>query len=128
MTMTARYANWKAPAEDGQIVIWPAPAVLAEETRNNFELLKNAHSVWVQNVPLPELRRAQRHWVGHTNDDELLIASGHQTELYHPGVWVKDLLSDAQESRRPHISHGGGYGSSEAFGFALAGDDAAVDG
>jgi hypothetical protein len=95
MTTTARYANWKAPADDGQILIWPPPPILLEDIRQNFELLKNAHQVRVQNVPLAEVRRAQRHWIGHKSDDQPMIASGHQTELYHPGVWVKDVLTHA---------------------------------
>jgi hypothetical protein len=93
MTTTARYANWKAPVEDGEILIWPPPADLVRDTLDNLRALKNADHVRVQNTPLGELRKAQRHWVGHTNDDEPMVASGHQTELYHPGVWVKDVLS-----------------------------------
>jgi hypothetical protein len=93
MTTTARYANWKAPANDGEILIWPRPPEFIQDTLDNSRALKNAHQARVQNIPLPELRTAQRHWIGHTNDDEPMVASGHQTELYHPGVWVKDVLS-----------------------------------
>ena len=49
----------------------------------------------VQNLPLPQLRRRVRQWVGHQDDSRPLVACGHQTELYHPGVWVKNVVIDA---------------------------------
>ena len=48
----------------------------------------------MQNVPLPSVRREMREWLGHP-DGQLLVATGHQTELYHPGVWVKVALINA---------------------------------
>jgi hypothetical protein len=89
---SSRYSEWKAPAEDGQILIWPDPAELLRDTQRNHDRLSQANEVLVQGVPLNELRRRQREWIGHRNDDELLVATGHQTELSHPGVWVKDAL------------------------------------
>jgi len=35
-----------------------------------------------------------RQWLGH-DDAQHLIATGHQTELHHPGVWAKNALIDA---------------------------------
>ena len=90
----ARYARWKAPAEDGQTLIWPAPADLLQDARDNHRRLADSDSILLQNVPLPDVRRAMRKWLGH-EDDQLLIATGHQTELHHPGVWVKNALIDA---------------------------------
>jgi hypothetical protein len=90
----SRYADWKAPDEDGQLLIWPDPAALLRETRENLARLA-ASEIRIQNVPLNELRRRQRHWIGHTADDQPLVANGHQAELYHPGVWVKDVLINA---------------------------------
>src|SRR5438105_1178995 len=88
------YADWNAPDEDGQILIWPNAATIVRQAGENQRLLSNCQAR-IQNVPLPELRRRQRHWIGHREDDQPLIASGHQTELFHPGVWVKDVLSNA---------------------------------
>jgi hypothetical protein len=88
------YADWKAPDEDGQILIWPDAATIMRQTGENHRLLSNC-SAPIQNVPLSELRRRQRHWIGHGEDDQPLIASGHQTELFHPGVWAKDVMSNA---------------------------------
>ena len=93
-TTASGYTNWKAPANDRESLIWPPPADLLRDTLENNRLLSGA-AVRVQNVPLAELRAQQRRLIGHGDVDQPLIASGHQTELYHPGVWVKDVLADA---------------------------------
>src|SRR5258708_4460642 len=89
-----RYARWKAPAEDGQSLIWPEPAELLRDTRTNHERLGSADAVLVQNVPISQVRRRMRQWLGH-DDAQPLIATGHQAELHHPGVWAKNALMDA---------------------------------
>jgi hypothetical protein len=92
MSSTVRaYADWKAPAEDGQMLIWPEPALLVEQTRGNARRLASERGVMIQNVPLAELRAEQRRWIGH-GDEGPLVAMGHQIELYHPGVWSKNVL------------------------------------
>ena len=90
-TTSSRYADWKAPAEDGQMLIWPNASTLLAETRDNSRRLASAVHVLLQGIPLPELRRQAREFVGHTGDAPL-FATGHQTELYHPGVWVKNAM------------------------------------
>lgn len=90
----SRYADWKAPDEDGQLLIWPDAQTLERETRDNQHRLSTSQ-ILIQNIPLGELRARQRKWIGHTPDDQPLIATGHQIELYHPGVWVKDVLTNA---------------------------------
>jgi hypothetical protein len=90
----SRYADWKAPDEDGQLLIWPDIETLLRETCENQQRLAASQTL-VQNIPLGGLRARQRKWIGHTPDDQPLIATGHQTELYHPGVWVKDVLINA---------------------------------
>ena len=89
-----RYADWKAPDEDGQFLIWPDTSALLEQTRANQRALSTSPAL-IQNIPLGELRLRQRRWIGHNSDDAPLIATGHQTELDHPGVWVKDVLTNA---------------------------------
>ncbi len=88
----SRYSDWKAPGQDGRMLIWPEPATIARQTRENARQLAAADDVLLQRIPLPELRRAQRQWIGHKDDGQFLIATGHQTELFHPGVWVKNVL------------------------------------
>jgi hypothetical protein len=99
MTVSAaRYDRWKAPAADGELLIWPAVDELLRNTLENHQRLSSALTVEVQNVPLPELRSRMRSWLGH-RDDSPIIATGHQTELYHAGVWAKDALIDAVAAR-----------------------------
>src|SRR5262245_40153167 len=98
--MTARpltYPDWKAPAEDGKVIIWPPPADLLPQTLENQARLARTDTR-VQGVPLNEIRRSMRQFVGH-DDAAPLLASGHQTELYHPGVWAKDALIGAAAGR-----------------------------
>jgi hypothetical protein len=85
-------ARWKAPAGDGEIVVWPEPKALVDSIRDNQRLLNGTHSVRVANVPLTDLRRAFRGWIGHRDHGQPLIATGHQLGLHHPGVWAKNVL------------------------------------
>lgn len=94
-TLSARYANWKAPADDGQVLLWPLPDQLLRDTESNLRRLNATREASIQGVPLADLRRDMRAWVGHVNNDRPLIAMGHQTELYHAGVWAKNALADA---------------------------------
>jgi hypothetical protein len=93
-----RYADWKAPAGDGQFLLWPGATTLVAQTRENHTALSSGRagmSVRIGGVPLVELRRRMRHWIGHTDDARPLVATGHQTELYHPGVWAKHAMMNA---------------------------------
>lgn len=87
----ARYDRWKAPTADGQVLLWPTASQLLQDARDNHRKLTSANSVLLQNVPLSLVRRRMRQGVGH-DDSQLLIASGHQAELQHPGVWAKNAL------------------------------------
>lgn len=89
-----RYADWKAPPADGGWLVWPEPARLLAETRDNARLLSGYQRVLLQNLPLVEVRRAARLAAGCPVDD-IVVATGHQAELYHPGVWFKDVVIDA---------------------------------
>ncbi len=89
-----RYPDWKAPPGDGKLVIWPQPAQLLDETRANQRRLSSIQSR-VSSVPLNEIRRRARAQLGHPDDARPILATGHQTELYHPGVWAKNALLHA---------------------------------
>src|SRR4051794_14857870 len=93
------YADWKAPAEDGGVLLWPAASDLLRDTLENARRLRDARDVLIQNVPLPDLRLRFRTFLGHADPAVPLIAAGHQTELHHPGVWVKNALIDAVASK-----------------------------
>lgn len=90
MSLTA-YADWKAPADEGRILLWPTWTQLVRQTQGNHSAM-GAATACLQHVPLRRLRAAAREELGHGPADRPLIATGHQTELYHPGVWVKQVL------------------------------------
>src|SRR5271154_6350602 len=91
MTITpGKYPDWKAPAKEAETLIWPAPAqILADAIENHRQA-----NAFIQNVPLAQVRRQMRKIAG-ISGDELALFSGHQVELYHPGVWAKDALTTA---------------------------------
>jgi hypothetical protein len=92
--LAANYPDWRAPVEDGEVLLWPTFDEILGQTTENHRRLDAAHAVKLQNVSLPELRAKARGWMGHGENDRPLIAMGHQAELYHPGVWVKNVLID----------------------------------
>ena len=93
MTSSRTYADWKAPPADGGSLIWPKPAALLGQTRQNHARLAAADAR-IAGVPLADLRRQMRTFLGF-DADTLIVATGHQSELYHPGVWAKNALIDA---------------------------------
>jgi hypothetical protein len=88
------YDDWKAPTRDGEPLIWPSAGSLTALATANGQRLGAASSVSIAGVPLPTLRHEARTFFGFTPDDAV-IATGHQTELWHPGVWAKNALIDA---------------------------------
>jgi hypothetical protein len=88
------YPDWKAPSEDGKLLVWPEPRHILTQTLENQNNLWAADSINLQNVPLPHIRKRMREFVGH-DDAAPLIATGHQAELYHAGVWVKNVIIHA---------------------------------
>jgi hypothetical protein len=88
------YPDWKAPGEDSALVIWPEPEQILRDAIDNHQRLAAERSCIVQGVALGELRRRQRSELK-LSDDSPVIATGHQTELFHPGVWGKLAMIDA---------------------------------
>ncbi|HVT88300.1 MAG TPA: hypothetical protein VHD56_05575 [Tepidisphaeraceae bacterium] len=88
------YPDWKAPSEDGQVVIWPHPGQILRDTLSNQKRLGTSDSIVIQNIPLPRVRRRMRQFIGQDSDQPIL-AMGHQTELFHAGVWAKNALLHA---------------------------------
>ena len=84
------YGSWSAPDEDGGLLIWPEPARIIELAQHSVAFLPY-QDVALGGVPLPELRAAARQAVGREGDGPL-IATGHQCELQHPGVWIKNAV------------------------------------
>src|ERR1051326_8665104 len=104
MEAISTYPQWRAPAGDGELLIWPEPATLVAQTAENHVRLSSA-PVLIQNVPLMELRTRQRQFLGHVENERPLVGTGHQTELHHPGVWVKDVLSNLVASKLDGVAY-----------------------
>src|SRR5205814_1071296 len=88
-----------APPHDGGLLIWPDGEELLRQIASNQKRLQSLDRKRICGVPLPEVRQAQREWLGHVDATRPIIATGHQTELYHPGVWVKNAVIDATAQR-----------------------------
>lgn len=99
--------RWFAPEEDGGVLIWPEPSRLVEAARQNRARLDAAAHVQIGGEPLAKVRRAARGFVGQP-DEALMFATGHQCELWHPGVWIKNALiasaADAADGWALHVA------------------------
>jgi hypothetical protein len=94
-------ADWKAPTTDGGVLVSPGLDQLVASARENHRRLSDC-SVIIADKPLHVWRQQMRQILGHANSDQLLICSGHQAELYHPGVWIKLALVN----RIAHVTNG----------------------
>ena len=94
----------RAPSEDGGILYYPDLSLVAELIKENQTKLSIAKSL-IFGQHLKELRLlAKQEAISaamaflKTNDQEIkvdntlpLLVSGHQPELFHPGVWIKNF-------------------------------------
>jgi hypothetical protein len=92
------YPDWKAPGEDSALVLWPDPDQILRATTENHQRMAADRSCIVQGEPLADLRRRQREELK-LSVDRPVVATGHQTELLHPGVWGKLAMIDAVARR-----------------------------
>jgi len=96
MPASIALSDLKAPSGDCHILIAPDPIELVRDARNNAIALDNAAAT-LQGTPVAEIRRRTRAWLGHR--DGLLFVTGHQAELHHPGVWIKNAVINAAATR-----------------------------
>jgi len=97
----------QAPREDGQTLFEPAPEQTGELIADNVAL-REGRDYDVQGRPLGELIRrariellhaARRYTAGyrdirrdaHGATERPILLAGHQPELFHPGVWLKNF-------------------------------------
>lgn len=98
------YADWKAPKQDQTYLIWPETRQIIQETRANFHRLINDQTTLICGTPLAHWKGWIRSFLGVS--DRPLVGTGHQIELYHPGVWVKNvLISLLAEQTGGHAVH-----------------------
>ncbi len=88
-----RYGEWAAPKHAGALLIWPDADTLGEIARDNAAALDSA-KLEIDGIALAALRIESRRFLNLPTDRPLIL-TGHQSELHHPGVWVKNVLVDA---------------------------------
>lgn len=91
---TSTLADWAAPKADGEVLVWPDRQTLPDVARDNKQRL-DASDATVLGRTLGEHRRDMRQFLGLSDDDGPVVMTGHQCELLHPGVWVKDAVIHA---------------------------------
>lgn len=89
------YRRLRAPTDDGAALIDPPLASISNVVRSNQDRLTE----FDRRAGLPTgFRAAARQWLLKERGDKTaspeapLILSGHQPELFHPGVWFKNFL------------------------------------
>lgn len=93
MPLLSAYPDWKAPGQDLELLIWPEPQKLLENTIESHRRLSEAPQR-IGGIALAELRRRQRDAL-HLDHSQPVMGTGHQAELYHSGVWAKLALLHA---------------------------------
>ncbi|HEV3146661.1 MAG TPA: hypothetical protein VGZ47_22435 [Gemmataceae bacterium] len=107
-----RRDHWKAPAEDGGVLVDP-PLERAEELLDINHKRLEASKFTFLGRPLSEIRAQIQNSVAVVGDAGLaalgsqrphwptapIIASGHQPEFYHPGVWAKNFAVQGMAKR-----------------------------
>ncbi len=85
-----RFENLQAPAEDGGILLEPPPREWLRLSEENARLLRLT-GVVLAGVSAGDARARIRSQLSPDKDDALIVASGHQPEFVHPGVWAKHV-------------------------------------
>ena len=100
--------SYRAPIDDGGTFIDPPFASLAEVIESNQQQAGNDEFL-IAGEPVGELRSSLRNFVlrasrAEPNENAIWIVSGHQPQLFHPGVWYKNFLLD--RIRKQHSAIG----------------------
>lgn len=82
----------RTPANDRELLAVPDFAAVPALVERNREILQTS-SVVIDGISLPELRRLARRELLGSDHREPLIVTGHQPELFHSGVWVKNFAA-----------------------------------
>jgi hypothetical protein len=107
----------RAPAENGTVLAEPPLADVGRLADSNQRTLSKSQ-VSLGGVPLAELRRQAIHeaiaaardylrWAGEPVPDliaDSLLIAGHQPELFHPGVWLKNFAANSLARRTGRAS------------------------
>ena len=108
MAIAASYRSYRVPRDDGAWLCEPATSAFPPLLAANRRLLAADDTCRWLGIPLPVLRRQLREFLGqHLNQplaDRPLILSGHQPELFHPGVWFKNFLLSSLAARHQAVA------------------------
>lgn len=90
------YLHFRAPRQHGETFCIPNPSEVSLGISSNSALLSSSETR-ILDVALPELRTKARQELANCCSipvDRPWIVSGHQPELFHPGVWLKNFVLD----------------------------------
>ena len=105
------YPRWRAPTGEGELLVWSAGASLGEDAAANRAML-DAAGLSIGGAQLRDLRRQNKAFIS-VPEGAAVVMTGHQVELHHAGVWVKNAvihqaaqrLGEAgQEARAVHLA------------------------
>ncbi len=104
------YIHFRAPRENSEVLCLPTSQSIIEGVSDNpsaeiagglaqNQLLLNRCTSMIGECSLAELRKQARQELSRqlgieTDGDQPWILSGHQPELFHPGVWLKNFVLD----------------------------------
>lgn len=90
------YLHFRAPRQHGEVLCVPSPESFASGIARNSEALYGSE-VAIYGVTLGSLRHMARQELSqklNVSPHKPWIAGGHQPELFHPGVWLKNFVLD----------------------------------
>ncbi len=114
MSQPLTTTEFEIPQRSGEVLCLPPATTFLDLAQHNARVLA-ASPLRLGGQPLEEVRRRTRRWVleaaagytralkipvGHPSEEALLLATGHQPFLFHPGVWIKHLLISRLASDR----------------------------
>jgi len=82
--------RFRAPKGNGEILADPPFAAVGELARRNRDLLDSAE-VEIDGTRLREFRSRARSELCEIQSGKFVFVTGHQPELFHPGVWAKNF-------------------------------------
>lgn len=90
--MTPSRRRLRTPTRNRELLIEPSFAAIPELLDENRRRL-DASAVRIDGHFLRDLRRLARSELYISDPDVPLVVTGHQPELFHPGVWVKNFAA-----------------------------------
>lgn len=92
------FLHFRAPRHDGDYLCVPAAGTLGQLIKCNVDLLTRL-PLSIAGTDFGSLRRETRSTLlklagAKHSQESLLFVAGHQPELFHPGVWLKNFVLD----------------------------------